>query len=126
MHPQIKNNSREVQNKFLDKLKSMLPSNCKPIIVADAGFRFPWFKKVRDIGFDFVGRVRHKGVYKSTDGSLLGANCLALYKKATNMAQHLGRLIFTREWKFECNVVLYKKKSKNRKHINRLGNPTDH
>lgn len=125
VHPQIKNNSRKVQNQFLDKLKSMLPNDCKPIIVADAGFRFPWFKKIRDIGFDFVGRVRHKGIYKSLDGNLSGTNCLNLYRKATNLAQHLGKLIFTREWGLECEVVLYKKKNKHRKHINRLGNPTN-
>lgn len=125
VHPQEKSNSRQVQHAFLDKLKSMLPPGCKPIIVSDAGFRFPWFKKIKQIGFDFVGRVRQKTVYRTQKSERWYGNCLSLYEKATCKAIHLGNFLFTRKWKFECNVVLYKKRKKGRKHINRSGNRTN-
>lgn len=47
-----------VQTQFLDKLHQILPSHIKVIIVTDAGFKSPWFHKVNDLGWYFVGRVR--------------------------------------------------------------------
>ena len=52
---------QSVHKDFLITLKSILPSDCKPIIVTDAGFRNPWFKLVLKFGWDFVGRET-KGV----------------------------------------------------------------
>ena len=124
IHPKEKSNSRQVQNQFLDKLKSMLPSNCKPIIITDAGFRFPWFNKTRKIGFDFVGRIRQKTAYKTSKSKIWKANCLDLYEKATYKPTFFGKLFFTKQH-HECNVILYKKIIKGRKNINRSGNPTN-
>jgi hypothetical protein len=125
VHPHKKVNSRKVQNSFLDKLKSILPRGCQPIIITDAGFRFPWFKKVKQIGFDFIGRIRNKTGYSKLNSRIWHANCLDLYKNATRVAKYLGKLIFTKEYKFECNAVLYKKVKKHRRHINRSGNSTN-
>jgi Transposase DDE domain len=125
VHPHHCLNSRKIQNSFLDKLKSMLPKECKPIIVADAGFQFPWFKKLSQIGFDFVGRVRNKTGYRIGDEKTWYGNCLELYKIATQKAKYLGAYQFTRGWEFGCNVVLCRKKKKGRKCINRSGNRTN-
>lgn len=125
VHPHHDLNSRKIQNNFLDKLKIMLPKDCKPIIVADAGFQFPWFKKVSQTGFDFVGRVRNKIRYKIQGDAVWHKNCLELYKMATHKAQYLGIYQFTRAWEFGCNVVLCRKKKKGRKCINRSGNRTN-
>lgn len=118
-------NSRDIQNRFLDKLKSILPAGCKPVIVADAGFQFPWFKKLSQIGFDFVGRVRNKCRYRNLADELWSKNCLDLYEMATGKAKYIGSYQFTMAWKFTCNVVLYKKMKKGRKCINRSGNRTN-
>jgi hypothetical protein len=125
VHPHHCLNSRKIQNSFLDKLKAMLPKECKPIMVTDAGFQFPWFKKVSQIGFDFVGRVRNKIVYKIRDDKTWHGNCLELYKMATHKAKYLGIYHFTRAWEFGCHVVLCRKKKKGRKCINRSGNRTN-
>jgi hypothetical protein len=125
VHPYNKVNSRKIQNIFLDKLKSMLPSHCKPIIVADAGFQFPWFKKIAAIGFDFVGRVRNKTGYSIDSNNTWHSNCLELYAQATHRAKYLGKFIFTKQWRFGCYVVLCKKKKIGRKSINRSGNRTN-
>jgi len=37
----------------------MFNHSTKAIIVTDAGFRCPWFQQVREVGWDFVGRVRN-------------------------------------------------------------------
>jgi len=125
VHSEEKLNSRQIQHQFLDRLKAILPTDCKPIIVADAGFRFPWFNKLKQIGYDFVGRIRQKTVYRSPRRKDWNKNCLDLFEKATYKAAHLGKLIFTRAWQFECNVVLCKKRKKGRKHVNRSGNRTN-
>jgi len=48
---------------FLTKLKLMLPAECKPIIVTDAGFKTPWFRQVLSLGWDYVGRTRKPSFY---------------------------------------------------------------
>jgi len=41
----------------------MLSPDCRAVLVSDAGFGAPWFRAVRALGWDFVGRVRgHKRV----------------------------------------------------------------
>lgn len=52
---------------FIKKLHTILPSDCKPIIITDAGFRCTWFKLIRRTGWDFVGRVRNLTQYKRYD-----------------------------------------------------------
>lgn len=125
VHPQSKANSPYVQGRFLDKLKTLIPSQCKPIIVADAGFRFPWFERIIKLGFDFVGRVRCKTSYKTSVNGEWFSNCLDLYSKATHVAKPLGRYFFRKSKSLECEVVLYKKKKQSRTHLNRSGRKTN-
>lgn len=59
----------------------LTPEGCRPILVADAGFRSTWFMQVEAIGWHWVGRIRgrtlvaaKKGVgvkYPSFDGHLI-------------------------------------------------------
>lgn len=58
VYPKTKYTSRLVQNRFLERLARALPSDCRPIIVADAGFRRPFFTKVNALAWGFVVRVR--------------------------------------------------------------------
>ena len=50
----------KVHEDFLKALQKMLPPQCRPIIVTDAGFRTPWFKQVEALGWDWVGRIRNR------------------------------------------------------------------
>ncbi|MBU1896158.1 IS4 family transposase [Myxococcota bacterium] len=48
----------KIESKFIDNLhKHIVPEEAKPIIITDAGFRNPWFKKILAKGWDFVGRI---------------------------------------------------------------------
>jgi hypothetical protein len=43
---------------FLKHLSAVLPAGCRPIILADAGFRSPFMKLVERMGWDYVVRLR--------------------------------------------------------------------
>ena len=57
-HPLEAKEKLDVHHHFLETLKALLPENCHPIIVADAGFQVPWHELVLSLGWDYVGRVR--------------------------------------------------------------------
>lgn len=60
IHPQHKAQSPQVHKAFLKRLHSVLPKQCRAIIVTDAGFRCPWFAEVEALGWRWVGRVRNQ------------------------------------------------------------------
>ncbi|MGJ0480211.1 IS4 family transposase [Pantoea agglomerans] len=47
-----------VQSDFLSALSDAIGSDKKVIIITDAGFRNTWFRQVKMLGWDFIGRVR--------------------------------------------------------------------
>jgi hypothetical protein len=49
-------NSPRTHRRFLKALKGVLPTDCQPILITDAGFRGPWFRAVEKLGWDWVGR----------------------------------------------------------------------
>ncbi|MCO6428843.1 MAG: hypothetical protein J5I83_12420 [Nitrosomonas communis] len=54
---------------FLKQLKTMLPEDCHPIVVTDAGFHNPWFREVEQLEWewDWVGRIRHRTLVRSNE-----------------------------------------------------------
>ncbi|GAD90023.1 hypothetical protein VHA01S_031_00360 [Vibrio halioticoli NBRC 102217] len=58
VHPLDMKEKPKTHRLFMNKLKRMLPADSKPIIVSDAGFRMPWFKLVKSLVWNYVGRVR--------------------------------------------------------------------
>ena len=48
----------EVHRRFLHRLSAVLPQRCSPIIVADAGFKMPFYRAVAAFGWGYVIRVR--------------------------------------------------------------------
>ncbi|MGZ7081518.1 MAG: IS4 family transposase, partial [Thermoanaerobaculia bacterium] len=51
--------SRDVQSNFVRELRRLLPDRCRPVIVADGGFRSPFFVACREVGVDYVIRLRN-------------------------------------------------------------------
>lgn len=58
IHPLEVISSNTVEKQFLNKLYQMIPKTTRVIILTDAGFRVPFLKHVKSLGWDFVGRVR--------------------------------------------------------------------
>ena len=51
-------NTATAHQALLDSIKYCLPEGCRPIILADAIFKTPWFKAIEDMGWYWVCRVR--------------------------------------------------------------------
>ena len=98
---------------FLHQLKKVLPDECRPILVTDAGFRTPWFKLVETLGWDWVGRLRNRHMVRASENE---AWFLAkeLYESANATPRYLGQMQLTRRTKLPCHFVLYKGKPKGR------------
>lgn len=81
VHPQKHVNSDKTHQLFLRRLESLLPEGCCPIVITDAGFRNPWFKAIREMGWDYVGRVRNRDMLKP-ENKVVWKPCKHLYKNA--------------------------------------------
>lgn len=119
VHPLSTKEKPATHKLFLQTLSSLLPADCKPVIVTDAGFKTPWFRQIEALGWYFVGRVR-KPTYYSTNK---GANwqCISqLYAKATQRPKQYQAEI-ARGSPFACTLTLYKQKAKGRHALNADG-----
>lgn len=59
-HHESELGSRDVQTRFLEQLRRVLPDRCKPLVVADGGFRSPFFAACREAHVDYVIRLRNE------------------------------------------------------------------
>jgi hypothetical protein len=64
VHSKSKVGNRKVQTQFLESLREILPADTRPILVADAGFRTPFFYACFEYRFDFVIRLRGNGMMR--------------------------------------------------------------
>lgn len=110
-HPLSTREQPRTHRRFMETLKSLLPNNCRPIVIADAGFQVPWHELILSLGWDYIGRVRKPNYCK-----LEGEDWQSLdkiFKKATKTAKcYKGQL--TKLNKFKTTFVLYKGPSKGR------------
>lgn len=47
-----------IQKAFLDALSCAVNPQARVIIVTDAGLRNAWFRHIKSLGWDFIGRIR--------------------------------------------------------------------
>lgn len=119
VHIEKKLGNKKVQNKFLQKLKKLLPSKCKPIIITDAGFHNDWFKEVIRLGWDCLGRVRGKKYVRKLNGEW--SLCKELFEYATSTPKYFGKVELCKSNPLELNLCLFKAKRKRRKGVNKVG-----
>jgi hypothetical protein len=111
---------RATHKRFLQQLQRLLPTECRPIIVTDAGFKVPWFQLVLSMGWDFIGRSR-KPNYYSLDG-LQWRHITELYRQATATPKSMEAYIRQTD-PYPCRLVVYRQKPKGRHNLNRFGVP---
>lgn len=102
------------QKQLLDALELMLPEQCVPILVTDAGFRRPWFQAVEDKGWYYVGRVRNRDLYRNEQGQWLPIK--QLYQQITSTACSLGQIEMTRSAPHSVALYGIHQPPKGRKH----------
>lgn len=107
---------------FLNKFETLLPGNCQPIIVTDAGYKSPWFREVLALGWDIVGRVRKPHFYSLDRGNTW--QCIKhLYQRATCRPKRFDNAQIARYKPFRCTLILMKQKNKGRHATNPDGSP---
>lgn len=120
VHPQKKVGNERIHRGILKVLKEMLPEECKPILITDAGFKNPWFKAVSKLGWDYVGRVRGGTKCSDNDGFSY-EYCSTLYRLASNKARYLGEKLLARKNPLSINFYIYQHKLKGRKALRKNG-----
>lgn len=99
---------------FLQNLKSVIPVDCKPIVITDAGFRNPWFKLIISFEWDFGGRLRGNAYLSETNDPHVWRHCKELYSKSTSKAQFCGKYLVAKSNPVSANIFQIKLKPKNR------------
>ncbi|MBI3896999.1 MAG: IS4 family transposase [Gammaproteobacteria bacterium] len=120
IHPEREKNSARVERAFLRRLKALLPPAVKPILVTDAGFRAPWFRAVTKLGWDYVGRVRHRTyVQLAEDGGWITNRSLHTVARPQPKRFTAARLVRNAPW--QCDLILVRKPRRGRKALTRRG-----
>ena len=113
VHPgQCYGNAR-IQGAFLKTLYDIIPTQARPIVITDAGFRSPWFNAVETLGWDYVGRI-HRNIYYRTRPDQDWISCAGLQRKARSTPRYYGEVDIVRYRPFHCHLYLYKKQHKGR------------
>lgn len=110
---------RHVHENFLKQLKAILPQDCTPIIVTDAGFRCPWFKLVASLGWDFLGRVRNSTQYNTENNQWFAIK--RLYCQATHKPHYLFKTSLAKANPVNGHFYLIKSQPKKRVRKNLRG-----
>ena len=112
----------KVERRFLQRLADVLPGECVPIIVSDAGFRTPWFKAAASMGWYYVGRIRHRHLVCEPGQEQWRSN-KAFYRQANSRPKCLGEYFITRNTPWRTRLYLYKAKPKGRTYYTAYGKP---
>lgn len=115
--------SPAAEQRFLQRLRQIVPETVTPLLVTDAGFRSPWFRAVSKLGWTWLGRLRHNTLVKPTKAhdKRDWVPSRALYELASGVPRDMGLMDTARDNPWVCRVVLYRKAAKGRKHRNRRG-----
>jgi hypothetical protein len=112
VHTQRKLGNRQVQHRFLQQLQALLPATAEPIIVADAGFKVPFYREVERLGWRWVGRVRGRDYIKLKHR---WRSCKRLFAEATTTARALGIGEWVRSNPLRAAFVLVRKPKQGRR-----------
>jgi hypothetical protein len=111
VHPETELGNAAVEARFLCALKAILPPECRPIVVSDAGFKGPFFQEVLELGWDFLGRVRGTAKAVSHDsGQTISKE--EFYARASITPTDLGAFGLFVEQRIPCRLVLVRKRRK--------------
>lgn len=113
VHPQKKQANVQVEARFLKRLKLILPENCHPIIITDAGYRTPWFNAVTDLGWNFVGRVSGHTMIRPK-GYDNWSRIEKAFETANPQARYFGFIDLVKRNPTPCHAYLLKKKKQGR------------
>ncbi len=105
-----------VHKRFLKNLKNMVHKDCEVVIITDRGFGYSWFKMVRRLGWDFLGRSPSFVHYQLRDSDAWEP-IRNLYMNSSNNQKYIGKALVGKSRKQRMEVFLYSYKGlpKNRR-----------
>jgi Transposase DDE domain len=109
-----------VHKSFLSQLQKLIPADCRPIVITDAGFRNSWFRAVKELGWDFIGRVRNNTQY-CLENESIWKPIKSLYMKATMKPTLIGSVQLAKYDAIACYFHLVKQEKKYREKRNLIG-----
>jgi hypothetical protein len=118
--PKRLENSPEVHQRFLNKLRKLLPETCIPVVITDAGFATPWFRSVQEMGWDYVGRIRGNKCFRveGEEQWRYYSDCCSGLARQTPVC--LGRAALNKKLAFKTHLYLTKIPKKYRVSLNKL------
>ncbi|QDX96996.1 IS4 family transposase [Pectobacterium carotovorum subsp. carotovorum] len=121
--PLKKQNNVLIQNAFLDALADAIAPHTRVTLVTDAGFQSAWFRHIKSLGWDFIGRIRGTVkfcLHDDKENWLNVKDCMG-----TARAEYLGTGTLARTKYVQCDghFYLYKKAPKGRKSKRARGKP---
>lgn len=119
VYPESKLGNARAERALLKTLHGWMPAGVQVIIVTDAGFRRPWFTQVERLGWSWIGRIR-AGVCVSRDRTHW-EQASAWFAKATGKACRWSDCWLTRQFRFACDMVLYRRRAVGGKRYGRAG-----
>ena len=120
VHPRKKLGNPRVHRAFLRHLKSIVPNGCRAIVMTDAGFHAPWFKMVKEQGWEFIGRIRGRNrLQLEQDGPWIPAR--DWYPRTGTEVNDLGVGLYVRSNPVAVRAVLAKRPRKGRHRLNIYG-----
>lgn len=122
VHPRSKLGNRRIQHQFLDKLVTLVPAHCRPIVVADSGFRTPFYRYVeKTLHWHWVGRIRSRDFIRFSTVSDRWISAKSLHARATTKAQYLGQADWVRSNPFTARLLLIRQPRKKRQDLTYSG-----
>jgi hypothetical protein len=119
VYAQKKLGNARAERALLKTLHAGMPAGVQVIIISDAGFRRPWFIQVERLGWSWIGRIRG-GVCVSRDRTHW-EKANAWFAKATGKACRWSGCWLTRQFRFPCDMVLYRRRAVGGKRYGRAG-----
>lgn len=117
IHPRNKLGNRRIQQRFLARLQALLPAGVTPIIVADSGFRTPFFREVESLNWHWLGRIRNRDFIAWADCPDDWLAAKSLYAKATRKPKRLGLALWVRSHSLVGELVTFFRPARGRKHL---------
>lgn len=122
VHPRTMLGNRRIQHQFLHQLSVLIPARCQPVIVADSGFRTPFYRYVeKTLGWHWLGRIRSRDFVCFNTVSEQWFSAKALFVKATTKAKYLGRVHWVRRNPLASLLVLIRQPKKRRQDLTYSG-----
>jgi hypothetical protein len=120
VYPEGMQNSPEAHRELLQALRPFFPEGVRPILVTNGAFRSPWFRAVRKMGWDYVGRISNLNTVLESDPLHRGEQGHQLVKRASDTVCDLGEIgVFGGRRRMMGRVVLGKRYVRNPKRAHR-------